>query len=122
MYRKMKQNRNRNVVRFNEAQLKKIVSESVRKMMKENMKQTITSDQAGSLLLKGVDDGNFEDRIYEFAMDLCDARINAIEAKYDIVGYDGEPYTDEDDVAWYDEYRDEFVRAVFERLGGMTGR
>lgn len=110
------------VVKLNEAQLKKIVAESVRKVMKENMKQTITVDQAGSLLLDGVEDGNFEDRLYEFAMDLCNARISEIESQYNIVGYDGEPYTDEDDVYWYDEYRNDFLKAVFERISEMMGR
>ena len=85
-------------------------------------KETINVGQAGSLLLKGVDDGDFEDRIYEFAMDLCNARISAIESEYNIVGHDGEPYTDEDDVCWYDEYRDGFLKAVFERIREMTGR
>ena len=107
---------NKNVVRLTESQLKAMVAESVKKVLKENMKQTITADQAGSLLLKDVDGGNIQDCIYEFAMDLCNARISEIEAKYNIVGYDGEPYTDEDDVCWYYEYRDDFIKAVFERF------
>ena len=109
----------KNTVKLNESQLRKIVAESVKKVLKEEGKQTISQDQAGILLLKSVDNNDFEDRIYEFAMELCDARIHAIESKYNIVGYDGLPYTDEEDICWYDDYRDDFLKAVFERIKEM---
>ena len=82
-------------------------------------KQTINQNQAGALLLESVDSNDFEDRIYNFAMELCDDRINTIESKYNIVGNDGSPYTDEENVCWYDEYRDDFLKAVFERIKEM---
>lgn len=82
-------------------------------------KQTINQNQAGALLLESVDSNDFEDRIYNFAMELCNDRINTIESRYNIVGDDGTPYTDEEDVCWYDEYRDDFLKAVFERIKEM---
>lgn len=82
-------------------------------------KQNISQNQAGALLLKSVDSNDFEDRIYDFAMELCNDRTHAIESRYNIVGDDGSPYTNEEDVCWYDKYRDDFLKAVFERIKEM---
>lgn len=82
-------------------------------------KQNISQNQAGALLLKSVDSNDFEDLIYNFAMELCNDRIHAIESKYNIVGDDGSSYTNEEDVCWYDKYRDDFLKAVFERIKEM---
>jgi len=84
-----------------------------------NTKQTISQNQAGALLLRTVDSVDFKDLFYNFVMELCNNRIHAIESKYNIVGNDGSPYTDEEDVCWYDEYRDDFLKAVFERIKEM---
>ena len=80
------------------------------------MKKTITQEKAGQLLLSYVENPDFADRFYEFAQELCNREIDKIENEYDIVGEDGTPYTDEDDVMWYDDFREDFLKAVFEKI------
>lgn len=104
------------VIKINESYLKKIVKESVKKVLIEN-KTTITKHQAGMLLFSYLDNCGLGNRFYEFAQDLCDKAIQEIESKYIIVGSgDGTPYTDEDDEMWYDEYRNDFMTAVFDKI------
>lgn len=73
---------------------------------------TISMSEAGNKLMACVDMPDFKDRVYEFAQDLCEKAINAIENQYDIDTTD----CDENEM-WYDEYRDDFIKAIFEKLG-----
>ena len=90
-------------------------TKSVEQMVKEG-KQELYVEKAGKLLMSYIEKGDFADRVYEFAQDLCNSAINDIEKNYNIVGINGEPYTDDDDEMWYDEYREDFMQAVFEKL------
>lgn len=78
--------------------------------------KTIVLQQAGHLLLSYIERNDFGDRIYEFAQDFCEEVIRKIESEYKIVDIDGNPYTGDDGEMWYDEYRDDFIKAVFERV------
>ena len=78
--------------------------------------EKLSINQAEQLLLSQVERNDFADRVYEFAQELCENAIKKIESKYIITDNDGCPYTDNDGVMWYDECRDDFMKAVFERL------
>lgn len=71
----------------------------------------LTQEQAGRLLLSYVDSPDLGDRFYEFVQDLCNKAINDIESKHEIENNDIE-----DDVMWYDDYREDFMKAVFEKI------
>lgn len=92
----------------------RIENEQVEKKSKDV--KTITVDQAGQMLLSYIERRDFADRYYEFAQELCENAIREIESKYSIVSIFGEPYTSDDDEMWYDEYRNDFMKAAFERL------
>ena len=79
----------------------------------------ITKEQARELLMirinsKDVD--NFLNEIYEFAHDQFISATEEINDIYAITDNDGNEYNDEDDEKWYDEYRDDFIKAIFERI------
>lgn len=76
----------------------------------------ITIDAARQKLMSYIENPSFGDRVYEFAQGLCDEAIKDIESKHTIVDMNGVPYTDDDDEMWYDDYRDDFMKAVFERI------
>lgn len=78
--------------------------------------EKLSINQAEQLLLSQVERNDFADRVYEFAQELCENAIKKIESKYIITDNDGCPYTDSDGVMCYDECRDDFMKAVFERL------
>jgi len=80
------------------------------------MAKTIDEKKARQMLMSYVDNADFGDRFYEFAQDLCNKAIKDIESKHSIVDANGEPYTDEDEVMWYDECREDFMKAVFEKV------
>ena len=82
------------------------------------MKKTISQDVAGRFLVASIDDPGFSDRVYEFAQNLCNEEIKKIEAQHIIVDADGEPFNEDDGDGqmWYDDYRDEFIKAVFEKI------
>jgi hypothetical protein len=71
----------------------------------------LTQEQAGRLLLSYVDNPDLGDRFYEFVQDLCNKAIDDIESKHEIENNDIE-----DDVMWYDDYREDFMKAVFEKI------
>lgn len=73
--------------------------------------KTLTQEQAGQLLLSYVDNPVLGDRFYEFVQDLCNKAIDDIESKHEIENNDIE-----DDVMWYDDYREDFMKAVFEKI------
>lgn len=75
------------------------------------LNKTLTQEQAGQLLLSYVDNPNFGDRFYEFVQELCNKAINEIESKHEIENNDIE-----DDVMWYDDYREDFMKAVIEKI------
>ena len=102
-------------IRLNESQLRKMVSESVKRVLREQ-KQTISSEQAERMLMSYIERNDFQDRAYEFAQDLCNQAINDIESKYTIVDANGEQWTDDEEIVWYDDIRDDFIKAVFEKL------
>ena len=82
------------------------------------MKKTISQDVAGQLLVASIENPDFSDRVYEFAQNLCNKEISKIEAQHIIVDADGDPFTEDDGdgQTWYDDYRDEFIKAVFEKI------
>ena len=85
------------------------------------MKKIITKEQAEKLLLSYFDNNNdLGDKLYEFLQDLCDEAVQKIESKHCIIANDGTPYTENDDVMWYDECRSEFMTAVYEKI--QTGQ
>lgn len=71
----------------------------------------LTQEQAGRLLLSYVDSPDLGDRFYEFVQELCNKAIDDIESKHEIENNDIE-----DDVMWYDDYREDFMKAVFEKI------
>jgi hypothetical protein len=73
--------------------------------------KTWTQEQAGQLLLSYVDSPDLGDRFYEFVQDLCNKAIDDIESKHEI-----ENNEIEDDVMWYDDYREDFMKAMFEKI------
>jgi len=107
------------ITRLTESDLHRIVKESVKRVLNEGGRP-ITAEQAGQMLMSYADNNEFGDRFYEFAQDLCNRAIQDIESKYTIVDVDGVPYTDEDEEMWYDDYRDDFMKAVFEKI--QTGQ
>lgn len=80
------------------------------------MKKRITVDEAGEQLLSFIESPEFLDALYDFSMDMCDKQIQKIEKENTIVGYNGEPYCEEDDIMWYDEHRANFLQDIFQRL------
>ena len=70
------------------------------------------------MLLASVNVYGFDDRVYEFAQNLCNDTIKEIESKHKIVDVDGIPFNEDDGdgVMWYDEYRDDFILAVYEKI------
>ena len=80
------------------------------------MNKKITREQAGQMLIAAVENDNFGDKFYEFAQSLCNDAIQDIESKHTIVDIDGVPYSDDDDDAWYDDFREDFMKAVFEKV------
>lgn len=79
-------------------------------------KKPIAIEQARQMLMSYIDNNDFWDRFYEFAQDLCNRAIQDIESKYSIVDIEGVPYTEDDSEMWYDDYRDDFMKAVFEKI------
>ena len=71
----------------------------------------LSQEQAGRLLLSYVDNPDLGNRFYEFVQDLCNKAIDDIESKHEIENNDIE-----DDVMWYDDYREDFMKAVFEKI------
>ena len=79
----------------------------------------ITKEQARELLMSRInskDVDNFLNEIYEFAHDQFISATEEINDIYAITDNDGNEYNDEDDEKWYDEYRDDFIKAIFERI------
>ena len=79
----------------------------------------ITKEQARELLMSRInskDIDNFLNEIYEFAHDQFISATEEINDIYAITDNDGNEYNDEDDEKWYDEYRDDFIKAIFERI------
>ena len=68
------------------------------------------------MLLSPIDSADFNDRLYEFAQDLCDKTIKEIESRYEIVDDNGEPFSNEDEEMWYDEFREEFKSSVLNKV------
>lgn len=85
-------------------------------MIQKGTTKPITKEQAEQMLLSHIDNDEFGDRIYELVQDLCNKAVQDIESKYIIIDGDGIPYSDEDDIMWYDECRNEFMKAVFEKV------
>lgn len=79
-------------------------------------KKEIDVNVARKILMTYVDSWDLGDRFYGFVMDFCNYAIQKIESQYTIVGLDGTPYTDDDDETWYDDYRFDFMDAVFEKI------
>ena len=79
----------------------------------------ITKEQARELLMSRInskDVDNFLNEIYGFAHDQFISATEEINDIYAITDNDGNEYNDEDDEKWYDEYRDDFIKAIFERI------
>lgn len=75
------------------------------------LSKILPQPQAGQLLLSYADSPDLGDRFYEFVQELCNEAINEIERNYEIEDNDIE-----DDVMWYDDYREDFMKAVFEKI------
>ena len=96
-----------------------IVFVSRKKLLKQEQ-GTITIDQARNMLMSYVNDKDLGDNFHEFLQNYCNSAIEDIEAKYTIIDADGDICTDEDEEMWYDECRDEFIEATFNKI--QTGQ
>ena len=79
-------------------------------------KKIISQEQAQQELIQAVEKIELGDRLYELIQDLCNKSIQDIESRCTIVDVDGVPYDDTDDVMWYDDCREDFMKAVFEKI------
>ena len=79
------------------------------------MKKKIDKATAESMLLNFHDDA-LHDRIYGAVDDFIMENVGAIEDISEIIGEDGTPYTESDEVQWYDEIREECFNKCYESI------
>jgi hypothetical protein len=82
----------------------------------ESKKGTIDGTQASEMLMSSLEHLEISDSIYEMAQGLCDKSVNDIELKHKVVDADGEEYDGTDGEMWYDSCREDFVKAVYEKI------
>lgn len=79
-------------------------------------KTNITQAQAINLAFENLNKLSGGDIIWELAQDMLMKQVATINDSHNVVGEDGTPYTDTDEVAWYDEVHDEYCYALFAKI------
>ena len=79
-------------------------------------KTNITQAQAIALAYENLNKLNGGDIIWELAHEMLMKEVVAINNNHNVIGEDGTPYTDEDEVAWYDEVHDDYCYALFAKI------
>lgn len=86
---------------------------SISKITNKNDNNNISKDDAEDILFKSIETIEIGDRIYELAQDEFNKLVDTVNAKYTVVDDDGCVYDGSDGVEWYDDCREEFMKAIF---------
>lgn len=79
-------------------------------------KTNITQDQAINLAFENLNKLSGGDIIWELAHDMLMKQVVSINDCHNVIGEDGTPYTDNDEVQWYDDAHDDYCYALFAKI------
>ncbi len=85
-------------------------------------KETISVFTAEKVLNECIEDISIEDAIYTLANDIVNTAVKKTEDEYQILDANGEPYEDDGESAWYDEYRENARELVYEKIRQFVTR
>lgn len=85
-------------------------------------KETISVFTAEKVLNECIEDISIEDAIYTLANDIVNTAVKKTEDEYQILDANGEPYEDDGEAAWYDEYRENARELVYEKIRRFVTR
>jgi hypothetical protein len=79
-------------------------------------KKNITADEALQMVYDDLQKADAGDIMWELAHEMMTDKICEIQEKYVVIGDDGEPYTDGDEVQWYDDDCEDYAYELFMKV------
>lgn len=81
-------------------------------------KPKLLCEDAVKMLFEKIKKFEVGDRIYEMVQEYFQDSVNEIEQEYEIVDYEGEPWSDEDfgEPTWYDESYEDFHQVCYDKI------